>query len=36
MAEMPESFLFSEEPKTETILPGQPEDILKRLGHHAV
>lgn len=34
MAEMPESFLFSDEPKTETILPGQPEEILRRLGHH--
>jgi hypothetical protein len=35
MAEMPKSFLFSDEPKTETILPGQPDEILERLGHHA-
>jgi hypothetical protein len=35
LAEMPESFLFSAEPKTETILPGQPDEILKRFGYHA-
>jgi hypothetical protein len=34
MAEMPHGFSFSDDPKTETILPGQPDEILKRLGHH--
>jgi hypothetical protein len=33
ITEMPHSFLSAEEPKTETILPGSPEEILKRLGH---
>lgn len=33
MNEMPESFCFADEPRTETVLPGRPEEILKRLGH---
>ena len=35
MAEMPKSFLFSDEPRTETIFPGQPDEILRKLGHHS-
>jgi hypothetical protein len=33
MKEMPESFWSGEEPKTETVLPGRPEEVLKRLGY---
>jgi hypothetical protein len=33
MKEMPESFWSGEEPRSETVLPGRPEEILKRLGH---
>jgi hypothetical protein len=35
MAEMPESFWFADEPQTETVLEGRPEDIVRRLGHAA-
>ena len=35
VAEMPEGFWSADEPKTETILPGRPDEILKRLGHRA-
>jgi hypothetical protein len=33
MSEMPESFAFSEEPRSETILPGSPDEVLTKLGH---
>jgi len=33
MAEMPESFWWSERPETETILTGSPDEILVSLGH---
>jgi len=35
MAEMPESFWSCDEPKTETILSGKPDEILSRLGYKA-
>ena len=33
MTEMPESFALANEPKTETVLPGRPDEVVKRLGH---
>jgi hypothetical protein len=38
MSEMPESFWSSQEPASETILRGSPEEVLRSLGHpaHAV
>jgi len=35
MAEMPESYWYSCEPKTEAVLPGRPDEILRWLGHLA-
>jgi hypothetical protein len=34
--EMPESFLSAQEPKTETVLPGRPEGVLRRLGYECL